>query len=81
MLDQHRFSHEDEVRAHADVIEGMGELENVDRAALRLIYWHGRTHAQIAAELGVPVTAVHTAVARGMRRLAGHVTDRWPARH
>jgi DNA-directed RNA polymerase specialized sigma24 family protein len=60
--------------AHARTITALADLDRIDRAALRLIYWHGRTHEQVAAELNLSAATVRAAVAHGMRQLAAVIT-------
>lgn len=64
-----------QVLAYVELIHALCELDRVDRAALRLIYWQGRTQAQVAEELHLPIGAVRAGVARGMRQLAGRLAD------
>ena len=60
------------VRWGMEVWQSLAVLDRVDCAALRLIYWHGMTQAQVARELSLPESVVRRCVARGMRELAGH---------
>ena len=62
------------VLAYVDVVHALCDLDRVDHVVLRLIYWHGRTQAQVAEELHLPIGTVSAAVARGMRQLAGGLT-------
>lgn len=62
-----------QVLAYVQVLDALCELDRADRAALRLVYWYGRTHAQVAAELHLTETEVHHCVARGLRRVADHL--------
>lgn len=58
-----------------EVLQVLSNLDFVDRIALHLIYWRGRTHTQVARELALPEATVNECVARGMRELAIRLVD------
>ena len=64
-----------QVLAYVAVMHALCDLDRVDRAALRLIYWHGCSQVQVAAELHLPITTVRAAVSRGMLQLADRLTN------
>jgi RNA polymerase sigma-70 factor (ECF subfamily) len=58
----------------AEVHEALARLPDHQREALEMSYFEGRTQAEIAAALGVPIGTVKARMSRGMRSLAGLVT-------
>ena len=54
----------------AEVHEALDRLPDAQREALRMSYFEGRTQAEIASRLGVPLGTVKARMARGMHRLA-----------
>lgn len=54
----------------AEIRSAVAALPEGPREALRLAYFHSRTQAEIAIELGVPVNTVKSWTARGLRKLA-----------
>ncbi|WP_375483496.1 RNA polymerase sigma factor [uncultured Jatrophihabitans sp.] len=54
-------------------VRAVQDLDPIERAAVVLVYWHGRTQPQVAADLGIPVKVVRRALTRGLRRLAEQV--------
>ncbi len=49
----------------------MGDLDPSVQRAIRLAYWHGLTHEQLARRLVVPVGTIKSWVRRGLIRLRG----------
>jgi RNA polymerase sigma factor (sigma-70 family) len=58
----------------AEVREALGQLPDHQREALEMSYFEGRTQAEIASALGVPIGTIKARMSRGMRNLAGLVT-------
>jgi len=54
------------------VLEALRSIDELDSAAVRLVYWHGLTQTEAANRLGIPAVDVAARVARGMR----HLSDR-----
>lgn len=54
----------------AEVREALENLSGTQREVLEMAYFEGRTQAEIAAALGVPLGTVKARMARGMHRLA-----------
>lgn len=63
-------THERAERVHA----ALGRLASRDRLLLRMVYFDGRTHPQVAAALRIGVDAVEIAVRRARARL-GAILD------
>jgi RNA polymerase sigma-70 factor (ECF subfamily) len=59
------LQHEDEQR----VRRALGTLTDLQRQAVELAYWGGRTSAEISTMLGVPVPTVKTRLRDGLIRL------------
>ena len=52
------------------VLQALRELPGDQRAALELAYYGGRTHSEIAAELGLPLGTVKSRLSLALRKLA-----------
>jgi DNA-directed RNA polymerase specialized sigma24 family protein len=61
-------------RWEATVLRTVAGLDAVARDAVRLIYQHGLTQAQVAARLGVAESTVRAAVAGAFRALAASLS-------
>ncbi|WP_329586583.1 ECF RNA polymerase sigma factor SigK [Kitasatospora sp. NBC_01250] len=59
----------------ARVRRALGILSEVQRESLLLVYFGGRTHAQAAAALGVPLGTVKTRVRNALQRLRDLLVD------
>jgi RNA polymerase sigma-70 factor (ECF subfamily) len=54
---------------HTEVHQALAELPDEQRQAVRLAYFEGRTHSEIAAGLAIPLGTVKTRLRLGMGRL------------
>ncbi len=61
-------------RWEATVLRTVAGLDTLGRDAVRLIYQHGLTQAQVADRLGVAESAVRAAVAGAFRALAASLS-------
>lgn len=59
--------------AYSATVRALQHLDPVERAAVVLVYWHGRTQPQVAADLDISVGAARRAVNRGLRRVAEQI--------
>ena len=55
---------------NVQILDALSDLDLSDRRALVLLYWHGLTQAQVAAELRLPEPRVRQCIARGMQLVA-----------
>jgi len=62
-------AHEKRQRAWA----AMDTLQPNEREVIEFFYWRGLTHAEIAAETGLPLGTVKTRIRRGLLRLREHL--------
>ena len=53
-----------------ELVQALASLSADERSYIRLSYIDGLHHDQIAARVGIPVSAVSRAIALGMQRLA-----------
>lgn len=56
------------------VLEALRGIDELDSAAVRLVYWHGLTQTEAANRLGIPAVDVGARVARGMRNLGDRLS-------
>lgn len=68
------LQHEDETRVRA----ALGGLTDLQREAVVLAYWGGRTSTEISQRLGVPVPTVKTRLRDGLTRLRTEMTRSEP---
>lgn len=59
----------DDVAARVDLERALRRLAPVRRGVVRLVYAHDRTHAQVAAETGLPLGTVKSHARRGLAQL------------
>jgi len=52
-----------------EVVECLGTLTGTQRETVALAYYGGRTYAQVAEHLGIPLNTVKTRIRDGLRRL------------
>ncbi|MFC5380737.1 sigma-70 family RNA polymerase sigma factor [Aquipuribacter nitratireducens] len=62
------------------VQRAMSTLSDVQRESVRLAFYGGHTHREVAALLGVPLGTVKTRIRDGMTRLRMHLTQEEVAR-
>jgi len=60
---------------HAEVHRALGELPDEQRQAVHLAYFEGRTHAEIAERLEIPLGTVKTRLRLGLGRLRQRLTS------
>ncbi|QJW34833.1 RNA polymerase sigma factor [Cellulosimicrobium protaetiae] len=62
----------DDVAARLDLDVALRSLAPERRRVVRLVYAQGRTHAQVAAETGLPLGTVKSHARRGLAQLRAH---------
>lgn len=62
----------DDVVARVDLEGSLRRLSPERRRVVRLVYAQGRTHAQVAAETGLPLGTVKSHARRGLAQLRAH---------
>jgi RNA polymerase sigma-70 factor (ECF subfamily) len=62
----------DDVAARVDMEGALRRLAPERRRVVRLVYAQGRTHAQVAAETGLPLGTVKSHARRGLAQLRAH---------
>lgn len=60
--------------AHDDVNTAIGSLEQDQQQVIRLSFFGGRSHTEIATELGIPVGTVKTRIRTAIRRLRSQLS-------
>ncbi|MGW0247432.1 ECF RNA polymerase sigma factor SigK [Nocardia goodfellowii] len=56
------------------VVECLGTLTDTQRETVALAYYGGRTYAEVAAHLGIPLNTVKTRIRDGLKRLQNCLT-------
>jgi RNA polymerase sigma-70 factor, ECF subfamily len=67
---EHDELHVEDVVEHDRLREAMNALPTEQRAPIELAYYGGKTHVEVAAELGAPLGTVKSRIALGLRKLA-----------
>ncbi|KZM76646.1 hypothetical protein A0J59_20095 [Cellulosimicrobium sp. I38E] len=62
----------DDVASRVDLEDALRRLAPERRRVVRLVYAQGRTHAQVAAETGLPLGTVKSHARRGLAQLRAH---------
>lgn len=66
----------EDLRSEALVREILDEMDDTFREPLVLFYWEGRSTKEVAAQLGLSVSAVEQRLSRGRRRIKAEVEAR-----
>lgn len=66
----------DEIDERQEVASALGQLSEVQREALVLAYFGGRTYREVATELGIPEGTAKTRLRDGLTRLRGLIPQK-----